>query len=252
MPLELDDAHRAGQLLQWGLHPRSRPAQEPEYQELIERYLDRTEFRQLVREVARGLGLVVLAAGKHGIVLGPSFDSVFALKAADFRNQSSTDDRLLDGLVQLALAATVFPRARDLEQDANFARPPITVDEIEENLRRLCERLEEEHQGKPDPLASDEESGFYEAWRVYRRRLAVMETRDGHKAQRTTRRIIEFGLERLRDFGCFIKESRGNQTFYQSTWRYQVLVKELAATTVYDQARRVLQGSSAPQPPEEL
>ena len=251
MPLELDDAHRAGKLLQWGLRPRSRPAQEPEYQELIERYLDHPDFRQLVREIARGLGLLVLDAGEHGLVLGPSFDSVFALKPADFRNQSSTDDRLLDGLVQLALAATVFPRARDLEEDATYARPPITVDEIEENLRRLCERLEQEHQGKPDPLASDEESGVYEAWRVYRRRLAVMETRDGHKAQRSTRRIIEFGLERLREFGCFIKESRGNQSFYQPTWRYQVLIKDLAATTVYEHARRVLGAPGTPQPSEE-
>ena len=41
MPLGPDDAYRAGRLLQWGLQPRQRPAQEPEYRELIDHYLER-------------------------------------------------------------------------------------------------------------------------------------------------------------------------------------------------------------------
>jgi hypothetical protein len=251
MPLDLEDAHRAGQLLQWGLRPRSRPAQEPEYQELIERYLDHAEFRLLVREIARGLGMIVLDAGEHGIVVGPSLDSVFALKPADFRNQPSADDRLLDGLVQLAIAATIFPRARDFEEDATYARPPVTVDEVEETLRRLAELIEEEHRGKPDPVASDEESGLNEAWRVYHRRLAAMETRDDRKAQRATRRVIEFGLDRLRDFGCFTREIRNGQSLYQPTWRYQVLVKELAATTVYREVQHALENRTRETPKED-
>jgi hypothetical protein len=241
MAWNLDDARLAGQLLQWGLRPRSRPAQEPEYQELIRRYLDHAEFRQLVREMARGLGLIVLDTGEHGIVLAPSLDSVFELRPADFRNQSSVDDRLLDGLIQLAIAATIFPRARDFDEDASYARPPVTVDEVEENLRRLCQHLEEERRGKPDPLSSEQETGLHEAWRVYQRRLAVMETRDDRRSQRATRRVIEFGLERLREFGCFTRETRSGQTFYQPTWRYQVLVKEMAAATIYQQVQRVLE-----------
>ncbi len=246
MPFELDDAERAGRLLRWGLQPRSRPAQEPEYQELLERYLNRREFRQLVQEFARGLELVILSAEEHGIVLGPAQDSVFALKPADFRSQPSADDRLLDGLVQLAIAATVFPRARDLEQDPSYAKPPVTIVEVEENLRQLCKHIEEEHQGNPDPLASDEHSGLNDAWRIYQRRLAVMETRDGHKSQRTTQRIIEFGLDRLRDFGCFTKENQNGQVVFQPTWRYQVLVKELAATSAYEAVRHMMQAPKAP------
>lgn len=229
----------AGRLLQWGLDPRARPSQEPEYRELIDRYLDNVFFRDHVREVARGLGMAILDVGEHGIILAPMEESIFALRAAQFRPTSSTTDtRLMDGLVQLAIAATIYPRDRDLDDDAAVARPPTTVDEIEDTMRRLCERIEEENRGKPDPVVSENESGIYEAWRVYQRHVATMATRDERRAQKTTRRIVEYGLDRLRDFGCFIKEDDGENAVYQPTYRYQVLVKELAATSAYKAVRR--------------
>ena len=44
----------------------------------------------------------VIEAGDLGVVLGPLLDSAFALRPAEFRSSSSaTDDRLLDGLIQL-------------------------------------------------------------------------------------------------------------------------------------------------------
>jgi len=241
MAAESDDPYLAGRLIQWGLTPRAVPLQEPEYQELIERYLDARAFRALVRDLARGLGLMVLDAGPHGIVLAPTIDSVFGLRGADFRpTASGADDRLLDGLVQLAIAAAVFPRAQHLDEESTVARPPVTVEEIDDTLRALCDRIDEAHKGEPDPEAAEETEGLYEAWRVYRRRVAVMETRDDRRAARTTRRIIEYGLERLRDAGCFVREERGGEARFQSTWRYQVLVKEFAATAVFEHVRELL------------
>lgn len=242
---DTDNIYRAARLIQFGLAARERPAQEPEYQELINSYLDHGDFRAIVKEVARGLGLLVLDAGEHGVVLAPTEDSAFALRAAEFRpTSSSVDDRLLDGLVQLAIAATIFPRARDLEEDAAFARPPVTVEEVDDNLRQICQRFEDESKNAPDPTIADDESGLCEAWRVYQRRLSVMETSDGRRAQRTTRRIIEYGLDRLRDFGCFTKESRDDKTHYQPSWRYQVLVKQLAAGASFDHVRTRLVASA--------
>ena len=60
-----DPVWHAGRLLQWGLRPLARPAQEAEYQELVERYFDDGAFRTIVRELADGLGLHVLAFGKR-------------------------------------------------------------------------------------------------------------------------------------------------------------------------------------------
>lgn len=229
-----EDPFLAGRLLQWGLRVRARPAQEPEYQSLVERYLDRPHFRTLVRELARGLGIVVLDVGEHGAVLAPELESIFALRPADFRASATVDERLLDGLVQLAIAATIFPRPRDLEEEAETARPPTTITEVEEGLRAICARMEAETRGAPDPEAHADEHGLLEAWRIYRARM------DGAKGTRTSRAIIERNLDRLRELGCFARGGDGEDAAWQPTWRYQVLVKELAAARAFSLVRRAL------------
>lgn len=240
---ENNDAFLAGRLIQWGLDPRARPAQEAEYQRLVERYMDREAFRGLVREVSIGLGLLILDVGEHGLILAPAEESLFAFRPAQFRPTSaSTDDRLVDGLIQLAVAATIFPRDRDLDEDSSIARPATTVEEVEETLRTICQRLEEESRGNPDPSASEEDRGLYEAWRVFKRRLRAMETRDDRKARRTTLRAVEYGLERLREFGCFTKVQQRDEIGFQPTYRYQVLVKQMAATAAFQALQRIMKG----------
>lgn len=238
-----DPVWHAARLVQWGLKPLSRPAQETEYRELVERYFDDVGFRTTVRELADGLGLQVLDVSEHGVVLAPIEESIFALKPADFRiGSSKVDDRLLDGLAQVAIAATVFPRARDLDEDPDIVRAAVTVDEVEGGLRQLCERLSAEARGMPDPNADDERRGLIEAWRVYMQRLDTMETRDSRKAMRATRRVIEYSLDRLREFGCFTQIRQGEETAWQPTRRYQVMVQQLAATTLFQLVRSALDG----------
>src|SRR5262249_45373551 len=153
---------------------------------------------------------------------------------------------LLDGLAQVAIAATVFPRARDLDEDPDIVRAPVTIDEIEAQLRQLCERLFERARGTPDPDAGDERRGLIEAWRVYMQRLDTMETRDSRKAMRATRRIIEYSLDRLREFGCFTQVRQGTDTAWQPTRRYQVMVQQLAATTVFQFVHEALNSAGPP------
>jgi hypothetical protein len=245
MTVNRDLVWHAGRLVQWGLRPLARPAQEAEYRELVERYFDDIAFRTIVREMADGLGLHVLDVSEHGAVLAPQEQSVFALKPADFRpGGSKVDDRLLDGLAQVAIAATVFPRARDLDDDPDIVRAPLTVDEVDAQLRQLCERLSEEARSAPDPDANDEHRGLIEAWRVYLQRLDAMETRDSRKAMRATRRIIEYSLDRLREFGCFTQVQQESETAWQPTRRYQVMVQQLDATALFQHVREVLDASS--------
>jgi hypothetical protein len=228
-----DSVSHGGRLIQWGLRPLARPAQEAEYRELVERYFDDTTFRTTVRELANGLGLHVLDVSEHGVVLAPQEGSIFQLRPAEFRPGSSkVDHRLLDGLAQVAIAATVFPRARDLDEDPDIARPAVTVDEVESQLRHLCERLSDEARGEPDPDASDERRGLIEAWRVYQQRLDTLETRDSRKAMRATRRIIEYSLDRLREFGCFTHVLQGVGC--------QVTVQQLAGTELFQLVREAL------------
>lgn len=236
-----ENVYSAGRLLQWGLRPSARPIQEPEYRQLIARYLDHPDFRSMVKEAATGLGLAVLDVGELGIVLAPTENSAFATRPSDMLNRTRAEDRLLDGLVQVGIAATVFPRAQDIEETSVTARPPVTVEEVEERMRDLCRRLEEESRNRPDPTADEAVAGLYEAWRVYNKRSATRETPDNRQAARATRRIIEVNLEALREWGCFTCSEQAGVNRYQSTWRYQVLVKELAATTLHGKVRQLLE-----------
>lgn len=236
-----EQVYSAGRLIQWGLRPSARPIQEQDYRKLIARYLDHADFRVLVREAATGLGLAVLDVGELGVVLAPTEDSVFATRPSDVLNRTRAEDRLLDGLVQVAIAATVFPRAQDIDEISLRARPPVTVDEVEEAVRGLCKKLEEESRNRPDPAAGEAVAGLYEAWRVYNKRSATRDTPDNRQAARATRRIIEVNLDALRDWGCFTCVEQGGVMRYQSTWRYEVLVKELAATTLHEKVREVLE-----------
>lgn len=244
MKFSEESAYWAGRLLHWGLQVKARPVAEEEYQTLLDRYLDHAEFRHQVQQFAQGLGLIILDADVHGLILSPSGESVFSLPGSEFHATSSlADDRLLDGLVQVAIAATVFPAAADLADVVTVARPPITVEEIEFTLRHLCDQLAEEALHTPDPPATDEAAGLLEAWRVYQSRMAVHDTASQRAAQRSTMRIIERNLERLRELGCFLRET-GQAGAFQPTYRYQVQVKQLAATQLYQHVQHMLQAAA--------
>lgn len=237
-----DSVWRAGRLLQWGLRPLMRPAQEAEYRELVDAYFDDSGFRDTVRSLADGLGLLVLDVSEHGMVLAPQDNSVFQLRPSEFRSTSSkAEDRLLDGLAQIAIAATVFPRARDLDEDPDITRSPITIDEVEAELRQLCERLADEARKQPDPPAANENAGLFEAWRIYLQRLESIETRDSRKAMRATRRIIEYSFERLREYGCFTQVRVGEESAWQPTRRYQILVQQLSSTALFQLVRTAIE-----------
>ena len=240
MAVELTDVFRAASLIQWGLQPRMRPLQNAEYRELVREYMNRSEFRDVVAEMSDGLGLYVLNVSEHGIVLTPREGSVFWMRPSELRTGSSatTDRRLLDGIVQVTIAATVFPRARDLEDDVNRPRPPVTVDEIDDTLRAICASLKKEF-ANADPDMDDVRTGIYDAWRVYDSTLAVRETKDGREASSTSTRIIKYNLEKLKEYGCFSETRYAGKDAWQPTRRYNVLVQDLAASRIYDEIMRI-------------
>jgi hypothetical protein len=78
---------------------------------------------------------------------------------------------------------------------------------------------------------------------VYLQRLDMMETRDARQAMRATRRIIEYSLERLREFGCFTHVLQGGEPAWQATRRYHVMVQQLASTTLFQLVREAVDTS---------
>ena len=231
----------AGQLLQWGLQLQARPVQEEEYLALVKHYLVTPEFQRHVDDVARGLGLLVQECDERGLILTPLTDSVFAMKPADFRPSSSSADlRFIDGLIQVAIAATVFPRSADLDEDRNIARPPFTVADVEHTLNALCEEIAETAKRAPDPAHAVVTTGLLEGWRVWSELPEARETASGRRAQSTRRRYIEQNLDLLVPLGCFQRGTRGDETTYRATYRYQAQVQDFASSDIYDAAQGLL------------
>jgi hypothetical protein len=218
-------------LIGWGLLPNERPQASIEYRELVERYTRDAVFQQLVEKAAGGLQCRVLSCGPHGILLVPGEDSPVALKPADFRGNMTTDGRLLDGLIQVAIASTVFPRAADMLEDPSLARPELTVTAVIDTLDAIATRLREAAKGNRDPDASAEAQGLLDAWRVYDRMPKTRMTEDGRAANATVRRQVELNLERLREFGAF---TRTGDDAWRSTYRYQKLVQDYAYSPILD------------------
>jgi hypothetical protein len=231
------DFYEAGRLIQWSLQPDEHPINNHEYHKLLNRYLDCLQFRAMVKSIATGLGLEFVGEDLRGLVLVPTAVSIFAMKTSEYPTSLTAEDRLINGLIQVAILATVFPRAQDLEEDPTIVRPPISIDEVESTLREICDRLEAESRARPDPTVTDRAAGLDEAWRVYYKRPDVKKTPSNRKSSKATLTLIEKGLEFLRAQGCF-QLRKGK---YQPNWRYRVMVQQFTASQIYQTVRNILE-----------
>ncbi len=117
------------------------------YGDLVRRYREDTAFAQVVNGVATGLGLRVLdvsAAG--GVVLAAAHESVFEIRMETYARQAKIRERrdmekVLHGIVHLAVAALAFPRPADLANDTYVGR--VTVEQVDLMVREACRILDE-------------------------------------------------------------------------------------------------------------
>jgi hypothetical protein len=228
------DVRRATRLIAWGLRPKARPAQQPEYRELVDRYRSDTVFQEAVQAAAAGAGLRVLYCSAHGLVLLPNDDSPFLLKPAEFRGNVSVEGRTLDGLMQLAIMATVYPRPAELMEPYERGRAPVAVAQVQETLDLIADRLRQAAKTERDPSASAEEEGLLEAWRLYDARPRVGEGRSGRALSHTIAQQITHHLTRLEELGCMLPEPASVVPTWRSTVRYHVLVQEYALSPIAD------------------
>lgn len=229
--MNAQDLSDIGRLIQWGLRPTARPAQDQEYAALIDRYMDEPEFRQATLQVATGLGLDIIDSGPTGLLLVPLDDSVFAMTPADFRRRPlDAELRLVDGLIQVGIAATVFPRPEDMDEDPMLARPPISPARVDETVRTVVARMVEAAKNAPDPARSDLEQGLIEAWRLYEKRPAEKE---GGRTRwhSSTVQQIRTALDRMVDAGLFARVRTSADT-YQATYAYQMRIRNQAVREV--------------------
>jgi hypothetical protein len=234
-----------GRLIHFGLDIRSDPVQDPEYAELLRLYESDTDFRHAVQGVALGQGLEIADATQYGIVFVPTADSVYRLKPGEVRTSVGRDDRLIEGFIHLGIAASAYPRS-ELLDDLDAVPHPVTVTEVEERLRQICERFEAEAADEPDPEISSVEQELVAAWRIYQRRAA-----EGNPRKRvgaSTRVMIAKMLEAFAEQGMFVRRRRSGEAAYQPTPRYHTQVRELQAAAVFQRVQDIVEKLAAAVP----
>jgi hypothetical protein len=219
----------AARLVAYALRPKRRPARDETYGDLVRRYREDDVFADNVKAICVGMDLVVLDADdRHGLVVGSTEDSVFAIRMSDYAKSTGSEgkahERVLHGLAHVGAATLAYPRPADLANPAYVGR--ITVAGVEAFVREASRRLEDaakETEADVDPSADTPD--LEAAYRVYLRRAADPGSRDGRKVYTSTTGIVGKALRFLADQGMLTQRSN-EASAYITTSRYRVQVIE--------------------------
>lgn len=232
------NVEEAARLVTLGLRPKLLPSRDTVYAELVRRFQEDDEFKELVYAVAAGMGLLVLdVTPLTGTVLAASDESVFEIRMDEYSRRAFTGDRqgvqkVLHGIIHLAVAALAFPRPDDLAEGTYVGR--VSVEQIDSVVREACRMLEERARAaeeNQDPL--DDARELERAWRAYMRRPETALTKDNRLNPSTTRGMITKALKFLADQGFLVQTSGEQGGTYRTTPRYQIQVRELAAERAF-------------------
>jgi hypothetical protein len=234
-----DDVTDATRLVVLGMRPRQIPARDLVYADLVRRYTEDDDFADIVTAVANGLEVRVLAVTQAtGAVLAAREESLFEMRIDEYAKrailQGRGAEKVIHGLAHIAIAALAFPRPDDLANDTYVGR--VSVEQVDGVVREACRILDEQAiaaEQNHDPL--DTAPDLERAWRAYMRRPEAAATKDGRLAPDSTRGMITKAAKFLVEQGFLIAINTEGGGTYRTTPRYQVQVRDLAATTAYQE-----------------
>lgn len=217
-------AHDAGKLVAYALRPRQTPWTSTEYAELLRRYETDPQFRSIVDGVTEGLGMRIVDATRNGLFLSATEGSPFRLAADDYKQNMSAQERVLHGVIQVAIAAFSFPKADVLDQDDTVAPAHVTPMKLAEYIRKFAEA----NAAKSPDEAQGDESAERRVWRDALARAMTMETSGGKESARSLTGMCRHALDFLESHGLMRVVDEDNAV-YQGTTAYRIRLKYHAA-----------------------
>lgn len=222
-----DLAGAAAELVSKGCQPRLRPFNDVRYAELLDRYRTQDSFRDIVDAVAQGFGLVLVAAhDREGLMLAPGPGSIFSLRLTDLR--LSVEERMLQGLIHVAIAARVYPTPADLDSE-DVRR--TSVSDIDRFIRQVCESLRKE---STDTAGLDLGQDLDSAWRAYEAmppvRYSESKARKAHLVKSSSQYWVKVVLEWLVAQGYAGAATELGDGSYRLFHRFRLQVREAAGT----------------------
>lgn len=232
MNVPLEDVRHAAELVSFGLRHGSRPTDGNPYGLLLHRYRTEAAFRDTVDVLASGFGLSVLGTPpRTGIVVTTQPGSVFAIRATDLRGTTmSPDDKLVAGLITLAIAAYAFPHARDLDSTDVKIIEVVALDTfIRSAIRRVTATTGDDGNDAQARRAADVYDGMPG--------FLPKPTQSGPSRKSTQGAIVEvFGW--LVDRGAARSAPTMGATTYQLTDRFRLMVADIGGGEALEALRR--------------
>lgn len=244
MTLSQRDLSDVGVLIGCALRPKLRPSADSDYRTLLGRYRADVEFRNAVDSVLDGLDAQVLSDSDLGLVLGVRRESVFAYRISDLPNVSGVSERLLVGLVCVAIAAHAYPAPADFDDDRVRW---VSVDDVERFLRDVCDQLKR----APNQDGLRQEVSFDEAWRTYDRLSPGYKADKGKgKARRSAASSpywVAHVLAWMTDQGLARPAPTRGPEAFQLLERFRIQVGELAGNATYELLAMMRRGDHPPE-----
>jgi hypothetical protein len=229
--LDLTPVRAASELIAFGLARTHRPVDGSEYRALLDQYRTDLRFKDTVDAIAQGLGLAVLGTPRSGLVLAPEPTGPFATRLADLKPGMTADDRLVYGLVLLALAAWAYPNDVDLDDPEAKV---IDVVKIDEFIRAAIGDLSQVDgaDGSPGERART-------AAATYADLPSLRNTATGRRAAGCTLRHIELVCDWLVEHGAARQAKSLGPDSFQLTDRFRLLVGDSAGFVAFEVLRTV-------------
>jgi hypothetical protein len=228
----LEDVRHAAELVSFGLRHGSRPTDGNPYGLLLHRYRTEAAFRDTVDVLASGFGLSVLGTPpRTGIVVTTQPGSVFAIRATDLRGTAmSPDDKIVAGLITLAIAAYAFPHARDLDSTDVKIIEVVTLDTF---IRSAIQRVSATTGDDGNDAQARRAADVYDGMPGF----LPKPTQSGPSRKSTQGAIVEvFGW--LVDRGAARPAPTMGATTYQLTDRFRLMVADIGGGEALEALRR--------------
>jgi hypothetical protein len=215
--------HDAGKLIAFALRQTQTPWTVREYTELLRRYEEDPHLRAIVDGVTEGMGLRIVDVSRNGLFLAANEGNPFRLTVDDYKPNMSAQDRVLHGIIQVAIAAYSFPKAEVLDQDDNVAPAQVTPVALAEYVRKFAET-----EAARSPSETVGETEERRVWREALSRALTMETSAGKESVRSLTGMCRQALEFLERQGLMriVSEERA---MFQGTTALRIRLKYYGA-----------------------
>jgi len=236
-------ALEAGELLRYAMDPRETPFQSKRYSALMSQLSTSSTFKLVFENMAQGLEIQILAYSPHGVFVAGRERGPFAFKMEDYKSGMRVEERVVHGLLMLAIAAYCFPTVEVLDQDDDILRPRFTVEQVAAFVQGLCRVCKANNPGDPEQGTPE----LQLAWQTILGLPLTMSTGQGKMAIGSLAGKLQYALDRLVENGLMRFLSEDNWGTLQPTPAYRIQVKQMAGHQMLKLIQSIHQEATAAQ-----